>query len=227
MKNKKLFAILTLVCFMLTLMPVAAFADGVTSPIAASMSSIIAADTEVGVASVQDPSDREGARMSISMRTVSGALVPAGSTTTLYVWVTKEGSNIPVNTVSIGQVDEDGVYTAKQPAGEYVFTVENITTAEKQFAVGFNAAGTFQVHASAVKPEVVSGRISGADEFNNNAAVVTVTSTATKATELTAQITANGSTSKMLADGDTSDVTVNVNANNVDEKEVIVYLYKL
>ena len=37
MKNKKLFAILTLVCFMFTLMPVAAFAADANSPYAFSV----------------------------------------------------------------------------------------------------------------------------------------------------------------------------------------------
>ena len=41
MKNKKLFAILTLVCFMMTLMPVAAFA---ADPAEADMSYFVAAD---------------------------------------------------------------------------------------------------------------------------------------------------------------------------------------
>ena len=40
MKNKKLFAILTLVCFMLTLMPVAAFAADATNNTVANSNSV-------------------------------------------------------------------------------------------------------------------------------------------------------------------------------------------
>ena len=242
MKNKKLFAILTLVCFMMTLMPVAAFAAALpVTTVASSMSAVFTDDTDVSVAG-QTP-DENAASFGLSIRNINGALYNAETTTTVFVWVTKDSSTVPVNTVRVGKTAD-----ALENAGQYIYEIENATTGEDQFAVAFNGAGTFKVHVSAVEPEVVSGRISNADEFNGTP-TVTVTSTNATLENLRLTVTmpnefkyaanatnyldngavtpatsiGNGKYEATLADGGVASALA-IAANNVDEKEIKIEL---
>ena len=116
MKNKKLFAILTLLCFMMTLMPVAAFAAG---PIIADSSSVVyTSDTDVASQGVS--------KINLSIRDVKGNVVD--STTTAWVWVTKEGSTVPVNTVAIlkAELDKDGNVKVDENGKEVTATVAEV-----------------------------------------------------------------------------------------------------
>ena len=229
MKNKKLFAILTLLCFMFTLMPVAAFAAetaAVENPnkVASSMSAVWTADTDI---------DRtETAAFNLSIRNVEGQY----TTSDVYVWVTKQGSNVPLNTVKVAKTAEAVATTA---AGEYVYPVTNAKTGEKQFYVGFNSTGVFTVHVSAIAPQIESGKIAGADEFNAAGTDVTVTTKNATVENMGLQVSlpvddnyyvtdVTGNYNKLalvnnqyLTDGETA-TALDIVANNVDEKEVVV-----
>ena len=221
MKNKKLFAILTLVCFMMTLMPVAAFAavDPATT-VADSTSVVYTDDTDVNVG--------ESSEFGLAIRNLNGDLV----TTTVYVWVTKDGSTVPVNTAT---VNGNGL-------GELVHEITG-QSVDNAFRVAMRAAGTFKVHVSSVEPEITeSGRISAASEFNGAPNVVTVSQRNAKIEDLRLKVTLPGNdkydvvdeigedvklntNSEFLSDGYTASA-LNIEANNVDEKEVTIQLDK-
>ena len=212
MKNKKLFAILTLVCFMLTLMPVAAFAADV--PVADSMSVAWTEDTKVDAGV-------EAAKFNLAIKNVYGQDV---TTSDVYVWVTKDGSNVPVNTA-----DVDG-----QGAGELVYTLTGVNTGLEQFEVKFNSTGKFAVHVSSIAPEITSGAISNASEFNYAGNVVEVVTSADDTRDYIIVTNVGGTiydeegnvvAGNRLADGYTES-SLAIEANNVDEKEVTITLYK-
>ena len=236
MKNKKLFAILTLVCFMFTLMPVAAFAavpaaDG-TFPVAGSMSAVSTTDTDLNT--------REYADFSLNVRDAQGMSFTGQATTTLYVWATRDGSSVPINTFSVAQgkteaPDGTVTYATVQGAGEYVYEVTGVKTGNEQFAVAFNGAGTFKVNVSAVEPVVEDGVIAAVDAFNSGVKI-NVSSANAKTenmrlnvalpnvfdvADVTGAPVVADVTSYDLADGDVA-TALKIEANNVDEKEVVL-----
>ena len=84
----------------MTLMPVAAFAAENTNAVANSNSVAYTEDTDIDVAT-------ETATFDLRVLDKFGADT---ITTNLYVWVTKDGSNVPVETADVQEaVDEDGV----------------------------------------------------------------------------------------------------------------------
>ncbi len=213
MKNKKLFAILTLVCFMFTLMPVAAFAADV--PVADSMSVAWTEDTKVDAGV-------EAAKFNLAIKNVYGQDV---TTSDVYVWVTKDGSNVPVNTADV----------AGQGAGAQVYTVAAGTGLE-QFTVKFNSTGKFAVHVSSIEPTITSGAISNASEFNYAGNVVEVVTAADDTRDYYIEVDGlpadavythvdEAKTGEFLYDGDTVS-SLAIEANNVDEKEVTITLHK-
>ena len=84
MKNKKLFAILTLVCFMMTLMPVAAFAAP-TDLVADSLSAVEAQVKSEFVSTTTPPAQNK-VKFDVNVRDAQNNAF--AQTTSLYVWVT-------------------------------------------------------------------------------------------------------------------------------------------
>lgn len=132
---KKLFAILTLLCFAMTLMPVAAFAavtpsdsyvytDDVNAEID---SSIIAEDDDN---SIYDWAD------------ICFDLEPGTTTNSMYVWFVKDGSNVATEAV----VSKKGI---KPENG--VFEMEKVSEGEK-YSFAFTSTGKYTVHAALVNP---------------------------------------------------------------------------
>ncbi len=219
MKNKKLFAILTLVCFMMTLMPVAAFAAvDPAKTIADSTSVVYTDDTDIDIT--------ETATVGLANRNLNGDLV----TTTVFVWITKDGSSVPVNTAT---VNGNGL-------GELVHEVSNVDSADNAFKVGFRASGAFKIHVSSVEPSITdSGRISAASEYNG-APVVTVTTKNAALDELRLKVKMGNDYQVYNAQGDKEGAegnnltlkdgytasALNIKANNVDEQEITIELGK-
>ena len=222
MKNKKLFAILTLVCFMFTLMPVAAFAADPAN----SNSVAFTEDDAVDVSYKYEGAYVENsATFGLRVLDVYGDNV----TTKLYVWVTKDGSKAPVNTVTVN-AEEDTI-------GTEVFELENVTTAEEAFTVEFYSTGKYAVHVSATEPTIANGVITNAQEFNYAGNVVEVSSNPVDVKNYGAKVTlpANytlvaenggktpGVNGVTVADGEVVSALA-VKANNVAEEKVKIEL---
>ncbi len=230
MKNKKLFAILTLVCFMMTLMPVAAFAAEGDAPVANSNSVAYTSDDSVDVSykyvdAGQTQYVKNSAKVNLRVLDVYGDNV----TTNLYVWVTKEGKKAPVNTVTL-----DGDETT---IGREVFTLNNMTTEKEAFTVEFYSTGKFEIHVSAVEPTIENGVITNAQEFNYAGNVVEVTSDPVAIANYGAKVTLPNKYTLVKEDGTQvkkqNGVTVSdgeivsalsVKANNVAEEKVQIEL---
>ena len=126
MKNKKLFAILTLVCFMLTLMPVAAFADSAaTAPINYQESYVFADDTDAEV----DADGKDYADICFDFN-------DDNATPSVYVWFIKDGSNVAATSVT-----KDPANGAIEELNDGVFKVTFSATANEtdlNVEIGFN-----------------------------------------------------------------------------------------
>ncbi len=208
MKNKKLFAILTLVCFMMTLMPVAAFAD-----VNRDFSTVylVDGDTEISVG--------DKAEVGFDLR-ADAATTASG---VVYVWFVKSGANVATTTVSS---NSNGVAPAAVD-GVFEVTTDNNKTVEFKF----DQAGTFTLYAATEAPN--SGI---ASDFNNAPKIatesgynkVTVTSGNVAYSKYRADVASTGANSnidKSAFAGGKLDQTLSIAANSVDAAKVTVKLY--
>ncbi len=176
MKNKKLFAILTLVCFMMTLMPVAAFAaDPADKGVASDNTSYVyTEDTNVDV--------DENVKVELDLFDRYGN--QDAETTVLYTWVTKKGSTTPVDSVAVNGLP-------KTASNVYKLTgnIDNSYT----YNVTFYVAGTYVIHASVNEPTVkTNGTVSTATQFDNEGSVVEVTAESVSSRDFVAGVTLVG-----------------------------------
>ena len=211
MKNKKLFAILTLVCFMMTLMPVAAFAA-----VNEQYSHVYTVD--------------ENPEVTVNDEVEIGFDLRENATTTgssnVYVWFVKSGTNVPAKTVT----NVEGATTA---TGIFELTGVNNNTV-KTFK--FDQAGTYTLYASVENPTTVG--VEGAtlaDQIKNVPQILTETSN--KTITVTGS---NVAYSKYRADVTSSDGDLNeaafaggklpdtlgIDANSVNAAKVTVKLYE-
>ena len=137
MKNKKLFAILTLLCFMFTLMPVAAFAQAVD-------------EQNSYVLTVKDnPTIKDDKTAEIQFKF-------DGTTKSVYVWFVKDGAKVPANSVAF-EAAANGVTVNKNaaaPATANIFNVSKaagIATSDK-VEFKFTEPGEYKVYASIDMP---------------------------------------------------------------------------
>ena len=154
MKNKKLFAILTLVCFMMTLMPVAAFA-GPNAGLA-EVSSVYTTDENASEkVQVKANGDADASKANLGIKFDFDAAT--NITTTVYVWFVKDGSNVPVVNVAgdiNGKTDIPGVFTGEVTQGtEYKFAFAN--------------SGKYKVYASFNDPSDVKDESTTAGKISN------------------------------------------------------------
>ena len=148
MKNKKLFAILTLVCFMMTLMPVAAFAADYQT------SYVYTVDSDMSVAENEE---------------VGLVFDLDGDATTVYVWFVENGYNVPT-TAAQKYTDSDVTGThqnaiSNAPAAGQGAAVPGIfaispVDSDVEYDFAFTRSGNFTVYASLVNPNSVSGTTS-------------------------------------------------------------------
>ena len=135
MKNKKLFAILTLVCFMMTLMPVAAFAATF--------------DSGFNYQNCKVYTDDENASVKVDKAaTVKFDFDGQKVTTALYVWFVKDGTSAPAMGVSAA---------SKNPAtddnndGIFVITADKASE-DTDYDFAFNSTGKYTVYAAFDNP---------------------------------------------------------------------------
>ena len=145
MKNKKLFAILTLLCFLFTLVPVAAFAAD--NSLSSSASVIQTVDSDASVTTAKD--DKVKIVFAINDRAGNDL----GTTGAVYVWVTTtENGTVPAD--ALAGADEDGILELK-----------NVETGVAK-EISFLRTGTFYIHAAFEAPTFENGRISAAKELS-------------------------------------------------------------
>ena len=144
MKNKKLFAILTLLCFLFTLMPVAAFAADTDLSSSASVVQTVDADASAGIG--------EDVEIVFALNDRAGETVT--TTVQVYVWATTtENGTVPVD--ALAGSDADGVLA--------IGAVKNgVKVTDK---VSFLRAGTYYLHAAFEKPTFKNGSIAAAKEL--------------------------------------------------------------
>ena len=128
MKNKKLFAILTLVCFMMTLMPVAAFAAN--------------ADYQESYVYTSDASASEEIGEDVKVQFDFNNDV---TTDTVYVWFVKDGSNVASTSVTNSE-------NVSEKANAYgVFKIDPAKEGT-EYAFKFANAGKYTVKAALADP---------------------------------------------------------------------------
>lgn len=128
MKNKKLFAILTLVCFMMTLMPVAAFAADADD-------SYVFTDDKNAEASVDEDV------------TVQFDLHKDVTTDTVYVWFMKDGSKEATTNVKFN----DGSATLVKPNAYGVFKLTGVKSGD-DYDFQFTSDDKYTVQAAFADP---------------------------------------------------------------------------
>ena len=131
MKNKKLFAILTLVCFMFTLMPVAAFAAAPVVP-------------EVGAYVVKSGTDKDS--VSVDANTALTVAV-TGSTLNYYFWAEDADENVVYET-------ENYSYSGKAP--NLIDLIEDYLDMEHETVADYDEYGTLSAIGSVEAGEVTS-----------------------------------------------------------------------
>ena len=134
MKNKKLFAILTLLCFMMTLMPVAAFA---------------AVDAGESYVFTEDANASEEVNENVTVQFDFNN----DSTTKVFVWFVKDGANVASKQVTRSYTNDDEVVTVE--ANQYgVFEFDATEGADYNFQ--FASAGNYTVKAALEAPKYTS-----------------------------------------------------------------------
>ncbi len=137
MKNKKLFAILTLVCFMFTLMPVAAFAAAEWD---ASAVYTVDVDANANVG--------EEVELEFALNDANG--VPITSDETVYVWATVSGSAAASSALEAGTQKDAVVGTSTLTN---ILAFDNVTNGDT-VVVKFKRANTYTIHASIAEPTI-------------------------------------------------------------------------
>ena len=186
MKNKKLFAILTLLCFMMTLMPVAAFADDTTTVVASDSTSFVYTD---------DTSLETKDIAKVEMQLLGSKEEQNATTNSLYVWVTKTGSSVPVDSVEVSLTAEDTDKDGTEELGKLIDMVDGVYNlkADKfndnsNFYVKFYAQGSYAIHMSVKQPKFENGRISATSEMDRET-TVEVSAPATSSRDYAAVVT--------------------------------------
>ena len=128
MKNKKLFAILTLVCFMMTLMPVAAFAA-----VDAETSSFVAIDGDQSVRLDEKTGLTKEIKFDLDLLNAD----ENGTTGTVYIWAVNENGTVSSALDVVGGVEDDITN---------VFKYEP-KTSNDEVKIQFKRAGKYKVYA--------------------------------------------------------------------------------
>ena len=145
MKNKKLFAILTLLCFLFTLVPVAAFAAD--TDLSSSASVVQTVDSDASVTTAKD----DTVKIVFAINDRGGNDLT--TTSAVYVWVTTtENGTVPAD--ALAGADKDGILELK-----------DVETGEAK-EISFLRTGTFYIHAAFEAPTFENGRISAAKELS-------------------------------------------------------------
>ena len=219
MKNKKLFAILTLVCFMMTLMPVAAFAAPGDFSVTASVFATEKKDAEIGKAIIAGQTNGNGfnagevdtvasdsAKLVLTYNAANGGAFKNSLTTpTTYVWV-EATANEPSDALYIPASSNvsalgNGVYAVNGNAKDSNGILE--------LDAYFLRAGEYTLQAGMENP-LAATKVSDVVNFKSpaNYNKVVVTAAAQDTTTWTTDVVASGSfgnvTVNGLADGEST-----------------------
>lgn len=221
MKNKKLFAILTLVCFMMTLMPVAAFAA--EGP--------VAIDTSAFVATNGDQAVKTGKPVEFTFAGNNSATEAVTSAAALiYVWAVDENGAVSSSLTLTG----DKVDTSNKTYAN-AFAAKDVVNGDK-FTATFARAGKYTVYAGVVNSDTTAN-LSNAQLIGgskSNFSVITVTGTATNPdTTYAAQVTSVDATdydvtSNGIVKANEKDLTLGeltITPNNVQSDNITVTFY--
>lgn len=137
---KKLFAVLTLLCFAMTFLPVAAFA---------------AFDAEQS--SVFTVNENETVEIN---EAVDFAFDFDGTTNTVYVWFVKDSSNIPTTSATVTAKNEGITVDDTKIDGVYKLTGTNGIKSGAKFQVEFATTGKYTIAAAAQDPYIAGKSIS-------------------------------------------------------------------
>ncbi len=158
MKNKKLFAILTLVCFMFTLMPVAAFAanDAVADR---TLFYAVKGDSAISVKNGALDKDVDAVEFKLEALNSAGEKAEFNKDTVVYIWAKNDKgtvvSALDATTTTTGVAEASKVAV---PQYAKAFTISNKTTSEVDFLVGFAADGDYTVYAAVVAKAAVTDK---------------------------------------------------------------------
>ena len=215
MKNKKLFAILTLVCFMFTLMPVSAFAAATDFSATASVVATQKANVEV---EVYDEVDAQ-----ITLKAVNNTLFK-GEAKTVYVW-----AETAANQISDAFAVKDGDVAVDEESNETpgVYEVEVAADAAvAEFKVEFYRAGNYTLKASEENPALAED-IEDVITFNGASAAFQTVKVASKASDTKTWgvlVNADDVAGEVLTDDNrkTEDKVIVSQANGVKSEKVVL-----
>ena len=195
MKNKKLFAILTLVCFMFTLMPVAAFAA-----VDAETSSFVAVDGNQSV-----KVDKE-VKFDLALRDAA----EEDATGDVLIWA--ETAN---GTVTSALVVENGVDDNNDGLWKYT-----AASADEVVTLTFIRSGEYTVYAA---PYVAKTAVKDLNKFDCEFSVIKVKSAAADPEYYQASV--DNGTTMVDANADEALATITVDPNNVQTDKIFVNFY--
>ncbi len=213
MKNKKLFAILTLVCFMFTLMPVAAFADADDFSATASVFATATAGADL------DKNEKTVAQ--ITLKNAAGNAFTGGTSKPVYIWA-EQTAGQPSDAFEASVIDsksddydKDVAGAAIKSVGKGVYEVSNLNSttagsnaneaAVSELYVSFLRAGNYTLKASLTNPLTTDEvkdivLFGGASESYTNVVV----NAAAAETELWAVKVEHGKNATIVMDGEES-----------------------
>ena len=233
MKNKKLFAILTLVCFMMTLMPVAAFAAATSSEPAVSDMSIFTAtngdDTIAATTTIQ---------FTFKIRD-NAATETSAQLSDVYIWAV-DANNVRSSALTVKSIENVTVGSMNATDNTYgPYTISNDAKAVLSFA----RPGTYKVYAGTYNAAAGNQTIANAVKLIGVSEITVTGSTDDPEDVYRAELNASQTASVLrptqttittgIIDGNTHAVdtivgeigSIDVTPNNVAEK-VVVNFYK-
>ena len=229
MKNKKLFAILTLLCFLFTLMPVAAFAAPTDFSATASIFATAEAKAEITKsAQTADGFDYDYALAQISLKNAAGSA--SKTTSTIYLWA-EAVSGQPSDAFVVDATDaelKNPVTVVNDEKGVYAVTVSDSVA---ELNIAFLRAGNYTLKASLDNPleaeEVKDLVLFGGANANYTTVVVNNTVQETEKWKLgvASKNAITNVTPVILGDDEKTSDAVVVEANGVKTAEVTLTLY--
>ena len=201
MKNKKLFAILTLVCFMMTLMPVAAFAaaDPETSSFVA-----VDGDQTVRLAKVDGDEVDEGVDFALDLYDADEVEVDEGAT--VYIWAVNANGTVS-SALDVVNAEKDQPLTNVFAYGA--------TEANSTVKLQFKRTGVYTVYASLANED--ADAVGDLNKFSCNFSKITVKTSAADPDGYNATVNFKNADGTVV----TSDVTTaNYTFVDADEEEV-------
>ena len=198
MKNKKLFAILTLVCFMFTLMPVAAFAAPSDFSVTASVFATEKKDAEISKAvydSTGDDVDKaksDSAKLVLTYNAINGGALKEAVTSNTYVWV-EATANEPSDALYIPEV-EGKIKSVGNGVYEILSAGKTYTDGICELNAYFLRAGEYTLQAGMENP-LAATKVSDVVNFKSpaNYSKVIVTAAAQDTTKWKVDVVASGS----------------------------------